>query len=136
MEGERCEAARSTQKASRRSALQFPLWRRCGRQRFVRMIMKPMMSPAPMPLFYLLQLLTLFVGELGSHLPMRVGNDLANPSTRISPNLAELSRCFINDRRNFGELFRGKIEFGAERFFHSPADPLGMTQFKEMMPSV
>ena len=33
-----------------------------------------------MSLFYLLQLLTLFVSEFGSHLPMRVGNDLMNAS--------------------------------------------------------
>ena len=95
-----------------------------------------MMSPPPMSLFYLLQLLTLFVSELGSHLAMRVGDDLANPSTRVSPNLSELSSCFVDDRRNFGELFRAQIEFGAEPLFHSSADPLGMMQFKEMMPSV
>ena len=94
------------------------------------------MSPPPMPLFNLLQLLTLFVSELGSHLAMRVGNDLANPSTRVSPNLPELSSCFVDDRRNFRELFRGQIEFGAEPFFHSSADPLGMAKFKEMMQGV
>ena len=100
------------------------------------MIVEAMMSPAPMPLFYLLQLLTLFVSELGSHLAMCVGYDLANSSTRVSPNIPQLSSCRVDDRRNFGELLRGKIEFGAEPFFHSPADPLGMAQFKEMMPGV
>ena len=94
------------------------------------------MSPAPMSLFYLLQLLTLFVSELGSHLAMRVGNDLANPSTRVSPNIPELSSCLVDDRRNVGELFRGQIEFDAEPLFHSTADPLGMMQFKEMMPGI
>ena len=94
------------------------------------------MSPVPMSLFYLLQLLTLFVSELGSHLAMRVGNDLANSSTRVSPDISQLSSCFVDDRRNVGELFRGQIEFGAEPFFYSPADPLGMTQFKEMMPRI
>ena len=72
------------------------------------------MSPAPMSLFYLLQLLTLFVSELGSHLAMRVGNDLANPSTRVSPNISQLSSCLVDDRGNVGELFRGQIEFTAE----------------------
>ena len=94
------------------------------------------MSPASMPLFYFLQLLTLFVSELGSHLAMRVGNDLANPSTRVSPNISQLSSCFVDDWRNVGELFRGEIEFGAKPVFHSSADPLGMAQFKEMMPGV
>jgi hypothetical protein len=97
---------------------------------------KATVSPAPMSLFYLLQLLTLFVSQLGSHLTMRAGNDLANPSTCVSPNLPELSSCFVDDRRNFGELFRGQIEFGAEPFLHSSADPVGMTQLKEMMPGV
>ena len=95
-----------------------------------------MMSPPAMSLFYLLQLLTLFVTELGSHLAMRVGNDLANPSTRVSPDISQLSSCLVDDWRNVGELFRGQIEFGAEPFFHSPADPLGMMQFKEMMSGI
>ena len=95
-----------------------------------------MMSPTPMSLFYLLQLLTLFVSELGSHLAVCVGNDLANSLTRVSPNISQLSSCFVDDRRNFRELFRGQIEFGAESFFHSSADPLGMAQFKEMIPGV
>ena len=94
------------------------------------------MSPPPMSLFYLLQLLTLFVSELGTHLAMRVGNDLANPSTRVSPDISHLSSCLVDDRRNFHELFRRQIEFGAEPVFHSSADPLRMAQFKEMIPRV
>lgn len=95
-----------------------------------------MMSPPLMSLFYLLQLLTLFVSELASHLTMRVGNDLVNSSTRVSPNISQLNRCLVDDWRNFRELFRGQIEFGAEPVFHSSADPLGMAQFKEMIPGV
>ena len=94
------------------------------------------MSPAPMSLFHLRQLLTLFVSELGSHLAMRVGNDLVNPSTRVSSNIPELSSCFVDDWRNFGELFRGQIEFGAEPVFHSSADSLRMMQFKEMISGI
>ena len=89
-----------------------------------------------MSLFYLLQFLALFVSEIDSHLPMRFGNDLMNSSTRVSPNISQLSSCFVDDRRNFGDLFRGQIEFGTEPFFHSPADPFGMMQFKEMMPGI
>ena len=95
-----------------------------------------MMSPPPMSLFYLLQLLTLFVSELGTHLTMRVGNDLANAFTRVSANISQLSSCLVDDWRNFRQLFRGQIELGAEPVFHSPAHPLGMAQFKEMMPGV
>ena len=94
------------------------------------------MSPVPMPLFYLLQLLTLFVSEVGAHLTMRVANDLANSFTRVSANITQLINCFIDDRRNLGDLFWAQIEFGAEPFFHSSADPLGMMQFKEMTPGV
>ena len=89
-----------------------------------------------MSLFYLLQLLTLFVSELGAHLAMCVGNDFANSSTSVSSNISQLSSCLVDDWRNFPELFRGQIEFGAEPFFHSPADPLGMMQFKEMTPGI
>ena len=95
-----------------------------------------MMSPSPMSLFYLLQLLTLFVSELGTHLTMRVGNDLANAFTRVSANISQLSSCLVDDWRDVGELFRRQIEFGAEPVFHSSADSLGMTQFKEMMPGI
>ena len=94
------------------------------------------MSPVPMSLFYLLQLLTLFVTELGTHLAMRVANDLTNPLTRVSPNISQLSSCLVDDWRNAGELFRSQIEFRAEPVFHSSADPLGMAQFKEMIPGI
>ena len=94
------------------------------------------MSPVPMSLFYLLQLLTLLVSELGTHLAMRVGNDLANSLTRVSPDISQLSSCPVDDWRNLRELFRGQIEFGAKPFFHSPPDPLGMMQFKEMTPRI
>src|SRR4029077_6534194 len=67
---------------------------------------------------------------------MRVGNDLVNSSTRVSPNISQLSGCLVDDWRNFRELFRGQIEFGAKPVFHSSADPLGMAQFKEMMPGI
>ena len=94
------------------------------------------MSPVLMSLFYLLQLLTLFVSEVGAHLAMRVGNDLANSMPRVPPDISQLSSCLVDDWRNFRELFRGQIEFGAEPFFHSPADPLRMMQFKEMMSGI
>src|SRR5262245_19079469 len=65
------------------------LW--CRRRLFVGMIVEVMMSPPPMSLFYLLQFLTLFVGELGGHLAMRAGNDLAHSSPRVSSNISQLS---------------------------------------------
>jgi hypothetical protein len=124
------------QLVSRSSALHLPLWRWCGRRQFGPVFVEAMMSPPPMSLFYLLQFLTLLVSKLGSHFAVRVANDLTNPSTRVSPNISQLSSCLVDDWRNFRQLFRGQIEFGAEPVFHSPAHPLGMAQFKEMMPGV
>ena len=100
------------------------------------MIVKVMMSPSPMALFYLLQLLTLFVSEIDSHLAMRIRKNSANPSTGISPNISQLCTCFIDDRRNFFQLFWSQIEFSAKPFFHSSADPFRMMQFKEMIPDI
>ena len=55
------------------------------------------MSPVPVSLFYLLQLLTLFVSEFGAHLAMCVGNDLANSLTSVSSNISQLSSCLVDD---------------------------------------
>ena len=95
-----------------------------------------MVPPAAMSIFNLLQLLTLFVCQGASHLLMRVGNDLMDPSPCLPPNLSELDGRFVDDRRNLGELFWSQIEFRAEPFLHSHGDPLGMMNFKEMMPGV
>jgi len=97
---------------------------------------KATVSPLPVSLFHLRQLLPLFVSKLGGHLPMRVGNDLVNPLPRVSPNVPELSSCFVDDRRNLSELVWGQIEVSAQPFFHSSGHPLGMMQFKEMLPRV
>src|SRR5262249_61762246 len=67
---------------------------------------------------------------------MRGSNHLMNPSTGVSSNIAQLSRCLVDDRRNLGDLFRGQIEFGAKPFFHPSGDLFRMMQFKEMIPRV
>ena len=95
-----------------------------------------MVAPAAMSIFNLLQLLTLFICQRASHLLMRFGNDLMDSSPCVSPNVSELDSCFVDDRRNLGELFWSQIEFRAEPFLHSRGDPLGMVNFKEMMPGV
>ena len=77
------------------------------------MIVKPVMSPAVMSLFHLRQLLTLFVGPLGSQLPARVDNSLVDPPDCVCRNLPKLASCFVDNRRNFGELFRSQIEFSS-----------------------
>jgi hypothetical protein len=77
------------------------------------MIVKTMMSPSPVSLFHLRQLLALLVSELGSHLAVRVAYDLVNPTSRVSPNITELCSCFIDDWRNLGDLLRSQIEFSS-----------------------
>jgi hypothetical protein len=94
------------------------------------------MVPSPVPLLDLLQFLALFVCEINSHLPVRFSNRLMNAPGRVSPNISELGRCFINDRRNFGDLFWCQVELGAEPFLHSPPDQFRTVKRKEMMPGI
>jgi len=91
------------------------------------------MVPATMSFFDLLQFLTLLVCKIDGHLLMRVGNCLMNPAGRVSPNVSELRRCFVDDRRNFGDLLRRQVEFGAKSFLHSPADQFRAVKREEMM---
>src|SRR5262249_50655542 len=85
------------------------LWR--GRRRVV-FLLKAINFPPPRSLFPFCPIFSLFFRGLGRPLPLRVGNDLVNPSPRVSPNIPQLRSCFIDDRRNLGELFRGQIEVG------------------------
>ena len=95
--------------------------------------MKTMMVPATMSLFYLLQFLALFVCEINSHLPVRVSDGLMNAPGSFSSNISQLHRCFVDDRRNFGDLFWRQVEFVPKSFLHSRADQLRMVKAKEVM---
>ena len=86
-----------------------------------------------MSLFNLLKFLALFVCEIDSHLPVRFSNRLMNAPGCVSPNVSELGRCFINDRRNFSDLFWCQVELGAEPFRHSPGDQFRAVKCEEMM---
>jgi hypothetical protein len=94
------------------------------------------MTPAPMSLFDLLKFLALFVCEIGSHLPVRLSDGLMHAPARLSSNVSELRRCFVNNRRNFGDLFWRQVKLGAEPFLHSRADLLWMMKSKEKMPGI
>ncbi len=94
------------------------------------------MAPAAMALFDLLQFLALFVCEIGGHLSVRFRNRLMHVPARLSSNVSELRCCFVDDRRNFGDLFRHQVELGAEPFLHARADLLGMMKSKEKMPGI
>jgi hypothetical protein len=95
--------------------------------------MEATMMPSSVSLLDLLQFLALFVCKIDGHLPMRVSNRLMNAPGRVSPNVSKLGRCFVNDRRNFGDLFWCQVELGAEPFLHSPADQFRTVKGKEMM---
>ena len=84
--------------------------------------MMTVMVPSSMSLLDLFQFLALFVCEVDGHLTVRLSHRLMNAPGRVSPNIPELGRCFINDRRNFGDLFWCQVELCAEPFLHSPAD--------------
>jgi hypothetical protein len=99
-------------------------------------VRQAMMSPSSMSFFDLLQFFALFVCEIDSHLPVRLGHRLMNAPGRVSPNVSELGGCFVNDRRNFGDLFWRQVKLGAESFLHSPADKFRTVKRKEMMPGV
>src|SRR5437667_4995822 len=95
-----------------------------------------MMTPATVSRFYLLWFVALFVGEIASHLPVRLSDRLVNAPGRVSPNLSELGCCFVDDRRNFGELVWRQVEFGAKSFLHARADQFKMRKLKEMMAGI
>src|SRR5207253_7690233 len=92
-----------------------------------------MMVPATMSLFYLLQFLALFVCKIDSDLPVGLSHGFMNTPGSVSPNFSELVRCFVDDRRNFGDLFRRQVELSAESLLHSRADQFWPMKFKEVM---
>lgn len=85
-----------------------------------------MMAPASVSLFNLLQFLTLFVCKSGSHLSVRIDKDLMDPAPGLLPNVSELGSCFVDDRRNPGDLFGSEIKLHAESVLHSRGDSLWM----------
>ena len=72
-----------------------------------------MMAPTPMSRLDLVEFLALFIREIDCHLPVRLGNRLMNTPGSFLPNLSKLPRRFIDNRRNFRELFRRQVELGA-----------------------
>ena len=89
-----------------------------------------------MSLFDLLKFLALFVREISRHILMGLSDGLMNAPGGLPPNLSELCSCVVDNRRNFGDLFRRKVELSAEPFLHVRADLLGIMKSKEQMPGV
>ena len=91
------------------------------------------MAQSTMSLFDLLKFLALLVSKIGSHLPMRLSDGVMNTPGGLPPNFSELYRCVVDDRRNFGGLFRREVELSSEPFLHARADLLGIMKSKEQM---
>ena len=94
------------------------------------------MAQSTMSLLDLLKFLALLISKIGSHLPMRLCDGLMHPTGGLPPNFSELYRCVVDDRRNFGGLFRREVELSAEPFLHARADLFGIMKSKEQMPGV
>ena len=94
------------------------------------------MSPSSMSLFDLLKFLALFVCEISRHILMGLSDGLMNAPGGLPPNLSELCRCVVDDRRNFGDLFRRQAEISTEPSLHARGDLLGIMKSKEQMPGV
>lgn len=94
------------------------------------------MAQASMSLFDLLKFLALLVSKIGSHILMGLSDGLMNAAGGVPPNFSELYRCVVDDRRNFGGLFRREVELSAEPFLHARADLFGIMKSKEQMPDV
>src|SRR5690348_3563360 len=56
-----------------------------------------------------------------------------NAPGRISSNISELQCCFVDDRRNLGDLVRRQIQLCAESFLHAATDEFGAMKRKETM---
>jgi hypothetical protein len=95
-----------------------------------------MMPPSPVSLFELLQFLSLFVGKIDRDLLMRLRHDFMDAPASVAPYLLELRGRFIDNWRNFGDLFGCQTKLRAKSFFHSVAHSSWTVNFKEKMPSV
>ncbi|PYJ39142.1 MAG: hypothetical protein DME84_02880 [Verrucomicrobia bacterium] len=80
--------------------------------------------------------MALFVCEIGSHLPVRLSHGLMHAPAGLSLNVSELYRCLVDNRRDFGNLFRRQVQLSAEPFLHTRTDLFGMMKSKKKMPGI
>src|SRR5437588_10037773 len=94
------------------------------------------MAPPPVLLFDLLKFLPLFVGKIDCDLLVRFRHDLMDLPAGVAAYLLQLGGGFIDNWRNFGDLFRCQMKLRAKPLFHSLAYPSWMVDIKENMASV
>lgn len=79
------------------------------------------MAPPAVSLFDLLKFLPLFIGKIDRDLLVRFRHDLMHAPAGVAPHLLKLRSRFIDNWRNFGDLFRCQTKFRAKPLFHSVA---------------
>jgi hypothetical protein len=94
------------------------------------------MMPTAMSFFDLLQFAALLIRENASHLPVRFRDDFVDAPAGVASHLMKFRRRFIQNRRNFGHLFRRQIELSLQSFAHSLADDRGPRRREEKVPCV
>jgi hypothetical protein len=94
------------------------------------------MAPPAVSLFDLLKFLPLFVRKIDRDLLVRFRHDRMDAPSSVAPYLLKLRSRFIDNWRNFGDLFRCQTKLRAKPLFHSVAHSPGMVNVKEKMPSV
>jgi len=94
------------------------------------------MVPPPLSFFDLLKFLPLFVRKIGRDFLVRFRHYLMDASASVPPYLLELRSRFIDNWRNFSDLFRCQTKLRAKPLFHSVAHASCTMDFKEEMASV
>src|SRR5436190_23484531 len=94
------------------------------------------MAPPAVSLLHLLKFLALFFGKIHRVLLVRFRHDRMDAPSGVTPYLLKLRSRFIDNWRNFGDLFRCQTELRAKSLFHSVAHSPGMVNVKEKMPSI
>src|SRR5436190_22497651 len=94
------------------------------------------MAPPAVSLFDLLKFLPLFVGKIDRDLLVRFRHDRMDAPSSAGPYLLKLRSRFIDNWRNFGDLFRCQTNLGAKPHLHSVAYSPAIVNVKETIPRV
>jgi len=94
------------------------------------------MVPPPVSFFDLLKFLPLFVRKIGRDFLVRFRHYLMDASASVPPYLLELRSRFIDNWRNFSDLFRCQTKLRAKPFLHSVTHSSWVVNLKEKMPSI
>ena len=94
------------------------------------------MAPPPVLFFDLSKFLPLFVGKIDRDILVRFRHGLMDSPAGIAPYLVKLRSRFIDNWRNFRDLFRCQPKLRAKPLFHSVAHSPWTVKLKEKVPSV